>query len=280
MEVLGAFEHHRVEFASVSNYGTLLKLAGGEFISKLSELDDMRGRIQMTMPSSPRTAGSPASGALLRLLGSAATGRMALGIMMIKKPLSITSVTELGALVGQKLQIVAPSAEGMRMNLRAVAASKHHKMTADDFRVNDATIGLIYALENQAAMLEDGNHLTRAWNKAQEAAEAKARIEPVTGPANRYGVAAWFEDWLACQDQVRTGAVLDIDLDRFKSIYDTLGHAAGDEVLKAVAERIADSAPAETGNFAAPIGGDELVVILREAADTIRITPALRHRTL
>jgi diguanylate cyclase (GGDEF)-like protein len=55
-------------------------------------------------------------------------------------------------------------------------------------------------------------------------------------------------------------ALLFIDLDGFKPINDTHGHAAGDAVLKAVASRV--QAALRASDFAARLGGDEFVIIL------------------
>jgi diguanylate cyclase (GGDEF)-like protein len=56
--------------------------------------------------------------------------------------------------------------------------------------------------------------------------------------------------------------LLTIDLDRFKTINDTLGHAAGDALLVGVAERIVAAAKADPGAFAARLGGDEFLVLV------------------
>ena len=94
-----------------------------------------------------------------------------------------------------------------------------------------------------------------------------ATLDPLTGLANRVELAGELARALATD--ARTGrqtAVLMIDLDRFKNINDSLGHAAGDAVLMVAADRIHGSI--REGDLLARTGGDEFVVVMRDLVDT------------
>jgi diguanylate cyclase (GGDEF)-like protein len=92
-----------------------------------------------------------------------------------------------------------------------------------------------------------------------------ARFDPLTGLANRALFREALEDALA--RAVRTGkscALLFIDLDRFKAVNDTLGHSAGDRLLRDTAGRLRDVVAG--GATIARLGGDEFAIMLPEAS--------------
>ena len=84
----------------------------------------------------------------------------------------------------------------------------------------------------------------------------------LTGLPNRAYVNHQLREWLRANREV---ALLYIDLDRYKLINDTLGHAAGDKVLIEVAQRL--RASIRPGDMAGRMGGDEFVVLLDRLAD-------------
>jgi diguanylate cyclase (GGDEF)-like protein len=96
--------------------------------------------------------------------------------------------------------------------------------------------------------------------------EQRANHDALTGLANRARFEHKLNDAAAlCQAQGRMASVLFIDLDGFKAVNDTLGHQAGDEVLKAVAGRIKRVLRGE--DLVARLGGDEFAVLLADLSD-------------
>lgn len=91
-----------------------------------------------------------------------------------------------------------------------------------------------------------------------------ARHDSLTGLLNRVSLIGEIEDAIAGIDPARERlAVMLIDLDRFKPINDTFGHAAGDEVLIEVARRLQGAL--RPRDVVARLGGDEFVVVLPRA---------------
>lgn len=99
--------------------------------------------------------------------------------------------------------------------------------------------------------------LARAHDQAWHA----ATHDTLTGLANRALLTEQMREALWQSDDDTRVAVVYVDLDRFKPVNDTLGHAAGDDLLRAVAGRLAGVI--RTGDLAARVGGDEFVLLLR-----------------
>lgn len=90
----------------------------------------------------------------------------------------------------------------------------------------------------------------------------RAEQDPLTGALNRAGFQVHGKHaWNEAARQGRTLAVLFFDLDGFKEINDSLGHAAGDGLLQDVATRVRDCV--RTDDIVARLGGDEFAVIAR-----------------
>ncbi len=88
--------------------------------------------------------------------------------------------------------------------------------------------------------------------------QEQATRDALTGAMNRRGILALFEDRLARPQALRPWLAL-LDLDGFKLINDTYGHAAGDAVLCAVAERIGQVPEIDAHGR---LGGDEFAILL------------------
>ncbi|MFV0664114.1 PAS-domain containing protein [Denitromonas sp.] len=97
--------------------------------------------------------------------------------------------------------------------------------------------------------------------RAMEAVERLAHQDALTGLDNRYTLESRLDQSIA--DARRNGkklALLFIDMDNFKAINDSLGHAVGDEFLVAIARRLRDSA--RESDIVARPGGDEFVLAI------------------
>jgi diguanylate cyclase (GGDEF)-like protein len=100
----------------------------------------------------------------------------------------------------------------------------------------------------------------QAANRAQQDLLRSVQTDPLTGLPNRSLLldrisSCVNESWRS--DRIPT--IFFVDLDRFKNINDSLGHASGDEVLRIVAERLTSAAP--HGATVARLSGDEFVVL-------------------
>lgn len=115
-------------------------------------------------------------------------------------------------------------------------------------QISGGALGLCFAL---SAL---GSILLVVVSRYREAAER----DPLTKLYNRRGFEEAFR--LLSQADALQGAILTCDIDHFKSINDTYGHAAGDVVIAGLARQLSESLP--KGGVAARFGGEEFIVYL------------------
>ncbi|WP_447929533.1 EAL domain-containing protein [Sphingopyxis fribergensis] len=105
-----------------------------------------------------------------------------------------------------------------------------------------------------------------AQRRSAEDASRLALYDSLTGLANRFNISKKLDTTLAAfAQQQRSCAIMLIDLDRFKQVNDTLGHPAGDALLKQVAERLLKIVGDK--EMVSRLGGDEFQIILPDIED-------------
>jgi diguanylate cyclase (GGDEF)-like protein len=179
------------------------------------------------------------------------------------------------ALIGQPLTGIFTTAEsdGRGKSLPLMLGA-HKAFAGMAVRASHRPQGAVLRLSGQPIMSAHGKFLgfrgtgadiTEDYVREEETARL-ARFDSLTGLSNRHRMAHHIETTLTAFKAARRNcAVMMLDLDRFKHVNDTLGHAAGDELLKQVAARLtrAIDRECEVGR----LGGDEFQVMLPDIDD-------------
>jgi diguanylate cyclase (GGDEF)-like protein len=127
----------------------------------------------------------------------------------------------------------------------------------------DADVELLGTFAGHASiLLENGRleHSLAEVTQLKEQLRHQAYHDALTGLPNRVNLLEAVEHEL---ERGAAAAVLYLDLDRFKTVNDTWGHSAGDELLTEFSRRLAGAI--RTQDLAARIGGDEFAVLVRDA---------------
>jgi diguanylate cyclase (GGDEF)-like protein len=117
----------------------------------------------------------------------------------------------------------------------------------------------VWALGTRARMLIDAEQRARA---DQARLQSLAHSDALTGVLNRHGMHEALAQALAAARPDRLLAVYVLDLNGFKAVNDTYGHAAGDALLVAVAQRLRDGLRQD--DIVARLGGDEFVIAAQD----------------
>ncbi|MEO3416348.1 GGDEF domain-containing protein [Roseovarius sp. CAU 1744] len=209
------------------------------------------------------------------------TGRRFLEIFEMKRPRSAVSMRELMAMAGGKLHLqlrpnprtdlkgilvplgdrpVFGPAGGAIVNLSfgisVLDAVNDFSLTNADFAATDLAIEMLYLVEAKSAAMEASRKLNLRLQGAKVAAEEQAFTDTLTGLRNRRAMDHILNRMI---DTRRDFALMNLDLDYFKNVNDSLGHAAGDHVLQTVAHVMVSETRSE--DVIIRTGGDEFVLI-------------------
>lgn len=134
---------------------------------------------------------------------------------------------------------------------------RDYDLTNADFAATDLMIEMLYLIEAKSAAMEASRKLNMRLQGAKIAAEEQAFTDTLTGLKNRRAMDHVLTRLIATGQGF---ALMHLDLDFFKAVNDTMGHAAGDHVLQRVAQIMVEEVRKD--DTVARVGGDEFVLIL------------------
>ncbi|THH35720.1 GGDEF domain-containing protein [Aliishimia ponticola] len=202
-------------------------------------------------------------------------GERLLEVFYLTRPREVQTIGELEAIFGRRLHlslrdgprtalsgVAVPLEDGtfilnLSFGLSLLQAVDDFALTQTDFAATDHAIEMLYLIEAKTVAMDASRKLNTKLEQARAAAEAQAFTDMLTGLENRRALD------LALERMIERGtafALMHVDLDFFKQVNDTLGHAAGDFVLVETAK--AFRACTRASDIVARVGGDEFVVVL------------------
>ena len=203
-------------------------------------------------------------------------GQHFLDVFDLKRPRAITKISDLRANAGTKLHLqlrTPPQTEikgilmpapvpghsivNLSFGISVVDAVADFALTSADFAATDLTIEMLYLVEAKSAAMDASRTLNLRLQGAMIAAEEQAFTDTLTGLKNRRAMDHVLARHVECGTRF---GLMQIDLDWFKAVNDTLGHAAGDYVLQNVARIMVEET--RDSDTVARVGGDEFVIIL------------------
>jgi len=202
-------------------------------------------------------------------------GQRFLELFELNRPRMITSFADLQSASGVKLHlkfrdlpptalkgtiVSLPGGKGAIVNLSfgisVLDAVRDYALNSADFSATDLAIELLYLVEAKSAAMEASRTLNQRLQGAMIAAEEQAFTDTLTGLKNRRAMDHILERMIAGG---KAFALMNLDLDYFKSVNDTLGHAAGDFVLQQAARIMVEET--RDVDVVARVGGDEFVLV-------------------
>lgn len=203
-------------------------------------------------------------------------GRNVFGLLELRRPRSISRIEDVAKIDAKRVQLkirdeyrmsvtgavtVMPDLDSVLLNLSfgysISEAVARYELTGSDFAPTDLAVEMLYLVEAKSAVMEIATQLAHRLQGEKEVAQTQALTDGLTGLANRRALE------LRLERQFLRGvpfSLMHLDLDFFKSVNDTYGHAAGDAVLETVAQILREETRKE--DLVARVGGDEFVIVL------------------
>ena len=203
------------------------------------------------------------------------TGQRFLEAFVIKRPRAIRGMDDLRRAADIKIHlefhdaprtelkgVLVPMPDGrmivnLSFGISILNGVQDYSLTNADFAATDLAIEMLYLIEAKTAAMEASRRLNLRLQGAKIAAEEQAFTDTLTGLKNRRALHTVLNRLITAKEAF---AVMQIDLDYFKAVNDTLGHAAGDHVLQVVAAAMVEET--RRTDLVARVGGDEFTVVL------------------
>jgi diguanylate cyclase (GGDEF)-like protein len=211
------------------------------------------------------------------------TGQRVTELLEFRRPRGVQTIDDLHSADGQTAHVVfrapprsslkgivigLPGEQGVLLNLSlGISVAEivgRYGLKSKDFAPSDPTVEMLYLIEAQSVVLQESKNLNSRLQGAKIAAEEQAWTDTLTGLKNRRALDHILEREITRAPRNRFG-LMHIDLDFFKSVNDTHGHAAGDHVLQQAARIFVEET--RTDDIVARTGGDEFVLILMGCDD-------------
>lgn len=223
---------------------------------------DATGHIRQAGPTLHKISSEPIEGARF------------LEIFEVFRPRAVSCMAQLLQTEGRKIRLrlrsgvrtplygvlVSDGRGGAVLNLsfgiHVLSAVRDYALTSSDFAPTDLAIEMLYLVEAKSAAMDASRSLNTRLQGAMVAAEERAFTDTLTGLRNRRALDAVLERFKRGGEPF---SLMHIDLDLFKQVNDTLGHAAGDQVLRHVARVMTDVIRQD--DTAVRVGGDEFMIV-------------------
>ncbi len=216
-----------------------------------------------------------------KVFGGPLVGRSAFSLFELRRPRVVRSMDDVRAMGDAKVYLRLKDGSGttmvgavsvlsggnqVLMNLSfgysVVDAVARYKLAGSDFAPTDLTVEMLYLMEAKTAAMEATTQLAHRLHDEKAEAQVEAMTDGLTGLHNRRAFDIQLDRQIA-----RGGmfSLMHIDLDFFKAVNDTQGHAAGDAVLREVASVLQEET--RDTDMVARVGGDEFVIMFNRLSD-------------